>query len=179
MENMDPFIELFVFALRYEIEHNWQRQQYLLAENAGVSSSYISEILKNNKTPSYSVRQAIARACGYTYTEFINRGAAIKKGGNPDEAEGNMVCAPEAAYGPGGDVVSLNNAQHHKIIDRFSDTETAMEVNQILLEIEQMDLRSFYKIVGWLQGKREEVAKKTKINCPPATEKTDKKNIGQ
>jgi transcriptional regulator with XRE-family HTH domain len=74
MKEADPLYTRFLKALEHEAKQNWYRQQSTLASEAGITSGYLTDILKNRTTPSFKVKNAIARACGYEYEAFLEYG---------------------------------------------------------------------------------------------------------
>lgn len=84
--NVDTNYIYFFAALKYVADHRWYRQNQVLAEEAGISRSFLSNILAGKEKkdrPSLENQMALAQVNGCTYEEFIEEGRAIIKTGAP------------------------------------------------------------------------------------------------
>lgn len=80
MKEEDPIYLYFLTALKHEVKSNWHRQQGALADEAGISGAFLSDIIKKRTEPSFSNKKALAKACGYEYEQFLEYGRNLKDG---------------------------------------------------------------------------------------------------
>jgi len=74
-----PEYEAFLKALRQELETNWKGKIKVLADMAGISTPYISELKHKKKVASLDTQVAVANACGFSYIAFLERGFNLMK----------------------------------------------------------------------------------------------------
>ncbi|MCG8639122.1 MAG: hypothetical protein MI862_05275 [Desulfobacterales bacterium] len=79
MKEEDPIYLYFLTALKHEIKTHWYRQQGTLANEAGISGAFLSDIIKKRTEPSFLNKKALAYACGYDYEEFLEYGRNLKE----------------------------------------------------------------------------------------------------
>ena len=52
------------------------------------------------------------------------------------------------------------NAEHHRMVDRFKDQETALAINSALVDIESLDRDEFEEVLDIVKAKRKKLMKK-------------------
>ncbi|MBI9092586.1 MAG: helix-turn-helix domain-containing protein [Desulfobacterium sp.] len=70
----DPRYEKFIAYLKKLSISSWHRRMGTMAQEAGISQGYLSRIINGKNIAPYNVQVAIAKACGYSYDEFLQLG---------------------------------------------------------------------------------------------------------
>lgn len=142
------FLTAFVHIL------NNKYSAFEIAISADVSEAYISQIKNEKRHAGFKGQVKIANACGYDYLGFLQLGRELIEGP-----------AEKAAPGPEHEKIEKADpviSMHQDLIKGFKDPETAKEVNSILIKIEATDPNEYYKLVGRIEAKGEELASKSK-----------------
>ena len=80
MKNIiSPYVQ-FRLALKYVIKKYWYRRQNVLAEEAEVSETMLSYIVKGKKNASLPTQIRLSETCGYSYENFLALGRMIHGG---------------------------------------------------------------------------------------------------
>lgn len=158
---MDEKTKNFLTALKKLSREKWDRQNYLLAMEAGIKPGYLSEILRGKKTPSEKVQKNLAQACGFVdFKKFLQYGHNLRSIEEPVfKNEVNESCNE---YNNKKQIIELNNCPHqahHRLINKFKNKESAHEANKILLAIENIRPEEFERIIGYLEAKLEYLKK--------------------
>jgi hypothetical protein len=91
MKDEDPIYKCFFEALTHETKTNWYRQQSALSLEADISTSYLTDILKGRTKASYPIRDALSKACGYSYQEFLQLGQDLLDGNDPSKKKPKTI----------------------------------------------------------------------------------------
>jgi transcriptional regulator with XRE-family HTH domain len=89
-----PISDIFRAALEKKIREMGRGGQARLADKAGLSRSYLNDILKGRTRGDEDTRRAIAAAAGYAYEEFLELGRAML---------GLVSCEDEWPYASGAE----------------------------------------------------------------------------
>jgi len=101
--------------------------QAMVANSMGVDPNNLSAFLNGHRQYSEAKREDLSRFFGKTYLEVL--------GINEDQTSSNTEKSKIAV----NELQQRKNEQHHQIIDHFKNHELAIEINQILIEIEAID----------------------------------------
>jgi len=177
----DPIYKRFLTALKYEAKKNWHRQKNALAMEIGVSPSTITDILQENSKATFETREALARACGYEYEEFLEFGRKLlaKKGEEPVaidpfvEAireyikENNLELTPENAQKAVRALKEYAKAreddpenivlEYQELVKGFKNKKKGLLANKLMIRLEKLSRREFYKFIADLEGLVEEL----------------------
>ncbi|VFQ43481.1 hypothetical protein [Desulfoluna butyratoxydans] len=118
----DPTYNRFMRALQHVVEKDWHRKKSVLALESGISGGYLSEVLNGNKRASFDKQNAIVKACGYTYDDFLALGESLLAGEDPGSlkksSDANLtkeVSSKEVKVGKKMEVEELRELlQHYK-----------------------------------------------------------------
>lgn len=185
----DPVYKRFLAALLDEVEKNWDRQRSALASEAGISSSFLTAIVKKETKASYETRAALAKACGYEYEAFLQFGQDLIDGQPPAKPdpineittailefleENNIeptrenadrclkILRDEQHKQNQPDNVSRITSQHCDLVSNpgFLNKEKGLKANQLLIKLEKLDLRTFNRRIADLETDVEELEEK-------------------
>ena len=85
METIEKIHEYFDAALRMRLNEMGRGAQKTIALDVGITKSAMSQIAKG-KRAAVKTQEAIAKACGYQYEEFLSLGKALVSGEPPKDA---------------------------------------------------------------------------------------------
>ncbi|NOX34552.1 MAG: hypothetical protein GXP56_12620 [Deltaproteobacteria bacterium] len=190
MKTKDPIYKKFLATLKYEAKKNWYRQNNILAMEAGISSGSLTEILKENSKATFETREALARACGYEYEDFLEFGKELLAGKDKNSLvsinpfveiireyikENNLDLTPENAKkavwvlkkyaknrGKGPENVTPIIKEHQELIKGFYNKKKGLKANKLMIKLEKLNKREFYKYIADLEGLVEELEEKNK-----------------
>jgi len=87
----------FLIALKHTIKGKYNKKEGKLAEEAGISGGFLSMILSGKKKASLENQEKLAKACGYSYINFLALGRKLHMGNKE-----NKISSPEKKYDPHG-----------------------------------------------------------------------------
>jgi len=79
----------FLAALEREAALKWDRRLKALAMDAGIAPSSLTAIIKRRDNASFDTQVNLAKACGYSYPEFLIYGRSLVEGGKPEPKPSN------------------------------------------------------------------------------------------
>jgi transcriptional regulator with XRE-family HTH domain len=100
MNNVEKQFLAFLAYLSDEQGRGFNRK---LSKIANISESYLSMIIKGERTGSESNRRAISNALGYDYDDFLLRGEVLLDGKDPMDEMAILGYNPNRGYGLGTD----------------------------------------------------------------------------
>jgi len=167
--------DFFHAALDYELNHKWKGRQKALAIDVGVSSSFITELKKRRSDTTIDVKELIARACGYSFEQFINKGRIIIEQGERAFEELESSKLPIAALDPaieilqefleeeGQEIVMEKAGPLIQIIREMITEKTPNhEAFTLLAKLEKLSTKEFYRIFGDIKETVNDLEKKQK-----------------
>lgn len=176
MKMRDTDIQPFLIHLSFLAETKWKGKNGVLAEDAGISGGYLSEVLKGKKIPSEEVAVKISTACGYKYEEFLEEGfkLGLEKGSLIKQKTTGSFTGEvflKAVKDALKDLQQKNqpndietkkakkNAAHHEIVDEFplEHAEKVEDLNRKLLNIIKKDKSAFESIYRFVKMTDEEI----------------------
>ena len=83
MEKIKTY-DCFLIAFKYYVDQEGHGIKKELANNIGVSSSFLSQVYNETKGTSLKRQEKIAKYFQFSYTEFVEIGKQIKKTGKAD-----------------------------------------------------------------------------------------------
>lgn len=133
--------DAFLNAIIYHINKEWKGEKGKFANTVGISGSYISFIIGRKKCPIVEKQEKIAKKLGYkSLADFIDFGKNLTQAELATvlpamQMSSSALPAPHSVI----DLKTEADKKHASVIAGFENKELALEVNQILLELEKRD----------------------------------------
>lgn len=131
----------FLNAVSLLVERDWKGRKGSFADVAGISGGYLSEIIGKKKCPKIDKQENIAKKLGYdSLMSFVEYGKTIKQ-------EDMINVIPKAKIKPTTpappraktDIEIQIDKNHQELVGRFTDKETALKINQLLVRLEELE----------------------------------------
>lgn len=124
---------------QYSITLKWMSDEYGLTQEqagqmAGVVQSAISHMLKGDRTIHLKHLKGIAAGVGITVEDALKKAISfhkIKESLSADDVTSTATTQNITKY--------ERNKEHHATVDKFKNQETALAINQMLVQIEAVE----------------------------------------
>jgi len=145
MDNFDMETEYFRSALKYYADEATGRGgQTSLSKDYGCTNQYINMILSGKNNPSYKVQQKFAKVLKTSRELLLEIGKR--------RLEGKLLPPPAPACNL-CNIKDEATKRHQIVVEGFQDRELAIEVNELLVELEKLEgktgLESIRKYISY------------------------------
>ena len=166
------YIEEMKNALSKALSHLLRKTkgatQVKVGLHAGISQPYVSDLKNGDRDGGLELWEKIAEYFGMEYDEFYAFGKKIV------EYDSNIIggTQPRATSSPApcpacGDIQNQKQKHHHQIIDNFHNHELAVEINQLLVQLEKLESDDGLKAaLEWAKYRVHEAEKKRGLTTP-------------
>jgi len=133
----------FINATAFHIERDWKGQKGIFADKTGITGGYLSQIIGRKKCPQLDKQERIAKTLGYKNVfEFVEFGKTLTSadliGVMPKFQNFQATATHTPPPAPVIDLQTEADKKHAAVIAKFEDKDMAVEINQMLVEIETM-----------------------------------------
>ncbi|MBF0229193.1 MAG: helix-turn-helix transcriptional regulator [Desulfamplus sp.] len=125
----------FINAIAFHIERDWKGQKGIFADKAGITGGYLSQIIGRKKCPQLDKQEKIAKTLGYKNVfEFVEFGKTLTV-----MPKFTMKADTPPPPAPVINLQDEADKKHAAVIAGFKDKDMAVELNEILVEIEKLE----------------------------------------
>jgi molybdopterin converting factor small subunit len=141
----DPIYRQFMAAFRYELKH---RERKVISADSGITVGYISDLLSDKAKATFDKREALSKACGYEYEDFLESGKSLLSGGQSSKPTPSLPQESKKAPAPARENDQSNKGDEvitipKRTYDRLEDTIDRLEAKVQEQESELKNLRAW------------------------------------